>query len=112
MQVALNEEDEYGGGLVVFCTADDGFVIAPRPAGSYSIHTHHIVHGVSALTRGVRYSLFLCNTSTSEGFGGEADVTGSIENLTLFLLEAVPAEINNLNTFLGYPENTTDADLA
>lgn len=111
MQVALNEEGEYDGGQVVFCTSG-GFVVAPRPAGSYSVHTNHIVHGVTALTRGVRYSMFLCNTSTLQDVVGETEKTEAIEDLTSFLLQAVPAEMAFLADALTFLDHTTDGELA
>jgi hypothetical protein len=61
MHVALNDESEYTGGRLVFATAA-GFEMPPRPAGTACTHTFNVVHGVSAMVSGVRYSLFLCNT--------------------------------------------------
>lgn len=40
----------------------DGLVCPTRLAGSGTLHTHDVVHGVTELTGGVRYSLFLCDT--------------------------------------------------
>ena len=59
MQVPLNDESEYDGGRLVWALPD-GLTIPPRAAGSATIHTTGIVHGVTAHTRGVRCSLFLC----------------------------------------------------
>jgi hypothetical protein len=57
MQVPLN--DDYEGGQL--CWAVDGRLEVPhRPAGSATIHMGHVVHGVTAMTTGCRYSLFLC----------------------------------------------------
>ena len=57
MQVALNGDDEYEGGRLVF--ASQGKLHAPsRSAGTVSIHENDIVHGVSQLHSGVRYGLF------------------------------------------------------
>ena len=64
MQVALNGDDEYAGGRLVFATGD-GFVAPRRPAGTATVHTNRTVHGVTALASGVRYGLFLCTTSTA-----------------------------------------------
>jgi hypothetical protein len=36
-----------------------GFVVPRRPAGSLTIHSGSIVHGVSALESGVRYGLLI-----------------------------------------------------
>ncbi len=61
MQIPLNDEFEYEGGCLVLAT-QQGLLTPRRPAGSYTIHTSGTVHGVTRLTRGVRYSLFLCAT--------------------------------------------------
>lgn len=61
MQVALNSDEEYCGGHLVFATAK-GFVVPERPVGSATIHDNGVVHGVSPLKHGVRYGLFLCDT--------------------------------------------------
>ena len=65
MQVALNGDAEYRGGRLVFATGA-GFVIPTRPAGTATIHTDRIAHGVTALTGGVRYGLFLCDATISQ----------------------------------------------
>jgi len=63
MQIALNDPDEYDGGLLVFATST-GFVVPKRTAGSFTIHNYKSVHGVTSMTSGARYSLFLCKTTT------------------------------------------------
>ena len=45
MQVALNHEDEYQGGRLVFVTKE-GFVQPARPPGTYTIHHCNVPHGV------------------------------------------------------------------
>jgi hypothetical protein len=42
--------------------------VPSRAPGSASVHTFHAVHGVTALARGLRIGLFLCETP-SEGDG-------------------------------------------
>jgi hypothetical protein len=59
MQIPLNSENEYSGGRLVYVTKDDGLVYPSRPAGSATLHRNHIAHGVTTLTDGVRYGLFL-----------------------------------------------------
>ena len=70
MQIPLNED--FRGGQLVFATKEDGFLLVNRPAGSYTIHTCRVAHGVTALEAGTRYSLFLCDTATrpQESQGG------------------------------------------
>jgi hypothetical protein len=79
MQVALNSPDEYDGCRLFFLLPssslpsstetttvkeDDDFVCIPeRPIGSYTIHDNTIIHGVSRMTRGIRYSLFFLSHS-------------------------------------------------
>mmetsp|Transcript_74901 Transcript_74901/g.175776 ORF Transcript_74901/g.175776 Transcript_74901/m.175776 type:complete len:122 (+) Transcript_74901:2-367(+) len=58
MQVPLNGEDEYQGGRLVFAT-NQGMLCPIRRAGSYTLHDNTVPHGVTPLTGGVRYGLFL-----------------------------------------------------
>ena len=53
MQVPLNDESEYEGGRLVFATVQ-GFQVVPRPLGAVIMHHGRTVHGVTALTVGVR----------------------------------------------------------
>ena len=53
----------YDGGRLVFAGAG-GFRAPHRPAGSATVHTHRIVHVVTALTRGTRYGLFVESMQT------------------------------------------------
>ena len=62
MQIALNNDTEYKGGKITFINNDNTFFQPTRNAGSYTIHNSGIVHGVSKLDNGVRYSLFFCDT--------------------------------------------------
>ena len=57
MQVAINGDDEYVGGRLVYAT-NEGLNAPPRPAGTVTIHHNDIVHGVSLLESGTRYGLF------------------------------------------------------
>ena len=64
MQVALNGEDEYSGGRLMFCTTQ-GLVCPIRQAGTATIHDCNIVHGVSTHTTGIRYGLFFLEEVSS-----------------------------------------------
>ena len=57
MQVPLTDDGDYDGGRLVYATKE-GLVTPRRPAGSATTHDNRIVHGVTTLTRGVRYGLF------------------------------------------------------
>lgn len=58
LQMALNDEKDYGGGRLVYLH-DDLLDSPSRPKGTITIHENDIVHGVTMLTSGVRYSLYL-----------------------------------------------------
>ena len=58
MQIPLNEPTEYDGGELVWAV-EDGLEVPSRAAGSATLHSAGVVHGVTAMTRGQRYSLFL-----------------------------------------------------
>lgn len=58
MRVSLNDGQEYEGSRLLYAT-DAGFMQAPVTAGSASVHDRTVPHGVTALTAGVRYGLFL-----------------------------------------------------
>ena len=67
MQIPLNDPSEYEGGRLVFAT-NDGLAWPSRAAGSATIHDHTIPHGVSAISRGVRYSLFFLQADPTATF--------------------------------------------
>ena len=57
MQVVLNDASDYVGGELTFATSA-GFCQPRRAAGSATIHSGKVVHGVTTLRSGVRYGLF------------------------------------------------------
>ena len=59
VNVALSADADGCGGQLV-CVLDDGArVVGPRAEGDAAIHSSSLVHGVTRLTRGVRYSLIV-----------------------------------------------------
>ena len=97
MQVALNAEHEYGGGKLTFATAD-GFMQPARPRGSATTHVNSLVHGVSTLTHGVRYGLFLCDTK-----GGSVNLH--------YLINASRAQFAFFEHALDLLESVSDTEL-
>ena len=75
MQVALNDDTEYDGGRLVFVT-EKGLEIPSRPAASATIHTSGVVHGVTALRQGVRYSLYVCQLPDEDDLSYLANPAG------------------------------------
>merc|ERR1712048_1187917 len=57
LQVPLNSPDEYLGGRIVYVT-NKGFESPARVAGSATIHDDSMIHGVTRMESGTRYSLF------------------------------------------------------
>jgi hypothetical protein len=53
----LNDKQEYTGGQLIYVTNGE-FCSPTRIVGGGTIHSNDIVHGVSVLEKGVRYSLF------------------------------------------------------
>ena len=100
LHVALN--DDYEGGCVVFATAN-GFVQPARPTGSATLHVNCVVHGVTSLLRGARYSLFLCHTAEKG--------TDAIDALA-YLVKPALAQFDFFAIALERLERTTDAELA
>ena len=104
MQVALNDEEEYEGGRLIFAT-EGGFVQPNRPAGTATIHTEGVVHGVTAMGDGVRYGLFFCDTKSGSG-ATEARASAEAEDITLeYLVEPIrsipPASNHDYAYFLA-----------
>lgn len=132
MQVVLNGDTEYGGGKLVFATAD-GFVCPERPAGATTIHCGSVVHGVTQLMSGVRYGLFFCSTlssspplaalsqgnvvthlsssaGSSAGAGAGAGASADVESLG-FLTAPAAAQVEFFKVASGFLEMATDAAL-
>ena len=104
MHVALNDEAEYAGGRLVFATSS-GFEMPRRPAGTACTHTFEVVHGVTAMESGTRYSLFLCNTQ-----GGDASLEEAQK--LHYLVEPTLAQFQYFETAILLLRGTSDKQLA
>lgn len=68
VQLALNDDSEYDGGRICFVTGSQAELhIPPRPAGTITKHPAQVLHGVTRLHRGVRYSLFVVDKNNGLG---------------------------------------------
>ena len=110
MHVALNDESEYAGGRLVFATAA-GFEMPPRPAGTACTHTFEVVHGVSAMASGVRYSLFLCNTKGDASAAPAATCLEEVDTLQ-YLVAPTLAQFKYFEAALSMLRSTSDDLLA
>lgn len=61
MKIPLNDAHEYNGGDLIYLT--DGKIHKPEQLkGSVTIHNNDIIHGVTPIVNGTRYSLFILDT--------------------------------------------------
>lgn len=67
VQLSLNDDTEYDGGRLCFYTAADGLLVPDRPAGTLTKHARAVLHGVTRLHGGVRYSLFVVDSQNGLG---------------------------------------------
>ena len=88
MQVAINDPSEYTGGRLCFFVNDQLHVLE-RPAGSVCQHPRHVLHAVTALTRGTRKSLFVVDHTNGLGEGNVVTVTK--DHVKAFLAAPKPA---------------------
>jgi len=58
LQVPLNDPDGYRGGKLVYATKDGRLACPHRAAGTATLHDSAMLHGVTQLESGVRYSLY------------------------------------------------------
>lgn len=59
LQISLNKDDYIGGKLCFVCGEEPKIILWDRPEGSMTIHRSDILHGVTRLRKGSRYSLFI-----------------------------------------------------
>ena len=120
MQIPLNEPSEYCGGSLLFATAA-GFEQPDRIAGTPIIHTKNAVHGVTALTAGVRYSLFVCDTRQEAAMLGTATMAASSRELALaetaevdlgYLVGPVLGQFDFFALAVPFLEGSSDAQLS
>lgn len=67
VQITLNGDETYKGGRLTFYAPDTGLDIPKRTAGTLTMHPRQMLHGVSRLEEGVRYSLFVVDSSNGLG---------------------------------------------
>ena len=67
VQLALNDDTEYIGGRICFYNKKNGLSMPSRAAGTITAHNRDVLHGVTKLHQGTRYSLFVVNVSNGLG---------------------------------------------
>ena len=94
MQVPLN--DDYKGGKIIYL--NNKTIIPERDIGDGILHTHEIVHGVSELTEGIRYSLFIQYKYNPK----------NITELQDKMIKEVGAHVNIVDKYLKINNNNID----
>ena len=97
VQVCLNSDEDYEGGRLIFY-AQGKCHVPERTAGYASIHDRDILHAVSRVTSGVRYSLFVVDKENSLG---DNVVRLKKEDVKDILATPTPTEYN-LKTLEGH----------
>lgn len=77
VQIALNDDSEYEGGRLCFYTKSKGVQVMQRNAGFTTIHKQNILHAVTRLTAGTRYSLFVVDDANGLGDTDVFNVTAA-----------------------------------
>ena len=87
VQLTLNDCSEYSGGRLCYFTRERGLEVLNRPAGFLTRHcAGTVLHGVTKLRSGVRYSLFVVDHSN--GLGADDFVIRPSKNLVKGILDA------------------------
>ncbi len=89
IQVALNDSSEYEGGRLCYFTEEKGVEVLERVSGDITIHNQQVLHAVTRLIKGDRYSLFVVDKSN--GLGDQLVVTPTIE-MVEEILDRIRAE--------------------
>eukprot|EP00009_Paramoeba_aestuarina_P002431 CAMPEP_0201509504 /NCGR_PEP_ID=MMETSP0161_2-20130828/2539_1 /ASSEMBLY_ACC=CAM_ASM_000251 /TAXON_ID=180227 /ORGANISM="Neoparamoeba aestuarina, Strain SoJaBio B1-5/56/2" /LENGTH=309 /DNA_ID=CAMNT_0047904473 /DNA_START=177 /DNA_END=1106 /DNA_ORIENTATION=- len=58
LNIPLNDSKSYKGGQLVY-VKEDGLFYPERKTGSATLHTNKVLHGVTPVSDGVRYAMFL-----------------------------------------------------
>ena len=87
-QLTLNDDTEYKGGRLCYFTPKGGVQVLERKAGSLTTHSRMVLHAVTRLVSGTRYSLFVVDHNNGLGESGVIDV--DLEDVKVFLNTPAP----------------------
>ena len=117
IQIALNDDSEYDGGKLCFVTpatespSTGGIplklTVPKRYAGSITGHKFNVLHAVTKLHRGVRYSLFVVDRQNGPG---EKDVDCVDADTARHIMNNNRAINNAVGKIIGLNETTTKDD--
>ena len=86
IQVALNDDRDYVGGRLCYFTPQNGLHVLRRAAGDLTKHGADVLHAVTRLTSGTRYSLFVVDTKNGLGDSNVVEATFERTNQILSLI--------------------------
>ncbi|CAJ1959402.1 unnamed protein product [Cylindrotheca closterium] len=84
-QIALNDSNDYEGGRLCFFVQDKLHVLE-RPKGSIVEHPRDVLHGVTAMIKGSRTSLFVVDSLNGAEDGGVVQL--NLDHVERFLTKA------------------------
>ena len=91
VQLALNDDTEYEGGRLCYFTKAKGVEVLQRNAGDITKHCPKVLHGVTQLTKGTRYSLFVVDAANGLGDKCVIDPDVELVDMVLSLIRAEDA---------------------
>jgi hypothetical protein len=83
VQVALNDPSTYEAGRLMYFTPQRGVEVPSRQVGDITRHCRRCLHGVTRLTAGTRYSLFVVDSLN--GLGDNCVVEPDVELVQMVL---------------------------
>ena len=86
IQLALNDDRDYVGGRLCYFTPQNGLHVLRRAAGDLTKHGADVLHAVTRLTSGTRYSLFVVDTKNGLGDSNVVEATFERTNQILSLI--------------------------
>jgi len=89
VQIALNSTDDYEGGRLLFFVNDKVHDLENRPPGSVVQHPPRVLHGVSAMIKGTRKSLFIVDHTNGLGEDGVVEIEEEHVNAFLESIKTV-----------------------
>ena len=112
VQLALNDASEYTGGRLCYFTEEKGVEVLERQAGDLTKHSRHVLHAVTQLKAGTRYSLFVVDESNGLGDKGLVQPDLSLTRDILAIISGDRASIKALARDGSTPELKKEAKAA
>jgi ubiquitin len=93
VQLTLNDDTEYEGGRLCYYTKAKGVEVLARRAGCLTMHDCAVLHAVTRLTAGTRYSLFVVDELNGLGDKDIISVSGIDVQAACEIIKAPPGPV-------------------